>query len=370
MFVSTQHSHTIASEGYRQPYIRTGYEFMVGKRTSKMFCTCAKEDGKVTSIADRGIIVTYKSGEQVGIELGRIYGKAEGTVYPHDIVTPLKVGDSFKKGDTLAYNKKFFEPDFINPKNVILKVSGVATVAFTEEPGNHEDSSTISPSFGSEFKTEVVKIKSYIVDFGQNLLNVCKPSDQVGPQDILMIIEDEITSKHGQFSADSLSALKRLSNAAPKAGVMGVVEKIEVFYNGDKSDMSESMRQLANKSDNVMAAAAKSSARPVVNGRVTEEYRVNGTPLEMDKAEIRFYIAIKAGTGVGDKVIFGHQMKSTVAEVHDSKKYAENGEPIQAVFSYGSVARRNVLSPVIMGTTITLLDAIGKRASKLYLEGS
>lgn len=370
MFISTQHSHTIASDGYRQPYIRTGYEFMVGKRTGKMFSTAANEDGKVTAVTEKGLIVTYKSGEVVGIELGRVYGKAEGTVYPHDVVSSLKVGDSFKKGDILAYNKKFFEPDFIDPKNIILKTSGVSTVAFNEGNGTHEDSSTISEKFGSSFKTEVAKIKSYVVDFKQNILEPCKSGDPVGPKDILMIIEDEITSQHGQFSQDSLSALKRLSNIAPKAGVMGTVEKIEVFYNGDKHDMTESLKRLVNKSDNDMAAAAKSSARPVINGRVTEEYRVNGTPLEMDKAEIRFYISIRAGTGVGDKVIFGHQMKSTVAEVHESEIHAENGDVVDAVFSYRSVAARDVLSPSIMGTTITILDAIGKQAAKLYFGGS
>lgn len=366
MFISTQHSHTIASEAYRQPYVRTGYEFVVGQRTGKMFCTAASEDGKVTGLVDKGIIVTYASGEQVGVELGRVYGKAEGTVYPHDIISPFSVGDKFKKGDILAYNTKFFEPDFLEPKKVIMKVSGTSRVAFLETNGTHEDSSTISEKLGTKFKTEVAKIKSYVINFNQNLLEVRKIGEVVGPKDVLMIIEDEITASHGQFSDDSLSTLKRLSNVAPRAGVLATVEKIEVFYNGDKRDMSPTLKRIADKSDNDMAAAAKASARPVVNGRVTEEYRVSGTPLELDKAEVRIYLSVKAGTGVGDKAVFGHQMKSTVAEVHEGLIHSEDGEEIDAVFSYRSVAGRDALSPAILGTTITLLDAIGKKASKLF----
>ena len=369
-FITTQHSHTIASQAYRQPYVRTGYESVIGKRTSKMFSTAAAEDGKVTAMVDKGIIVTYASGEQVGIELGRVYGKAEGTVYPHDIVSPLKLGDKFKKGDILAYNTKFFEPDFLDPRNIVLKVNNVVNTAFMETHQTHEDSCSISERLGSTFKTEVTKIKSYVIDFKQNLLEVRKVGEKVEPKDVLMIIEDEITASHGQFSDDALSTLKRLSNVAPRAGVLGTVEKIEVFYHGDKRDMSATLKKLADKSDNDMAAAAKASGRPIINGRVTEEYRVSGTPLELDKAEVRIYLTIVANTGVGDKAVFGHQMKSTVSEVHRGAIHTEAGEVVDATFSYRSVAARGVLSPAILGTTITLLDAISKKAANLYFGDS
>lgn len=366
MFITTQHSHTIASPAYRQPYLRTGYEFVVGKRTSKMFSTAAAEDGKVTGIDDRGIVVTYVTGEHVGIELGRVYGKAEGTVYPHDIVTPLKLGEKFKKGDILAYNNKFFEPDFLNPKDIIMKVNGAVTTAFMEVSQTHEDSCSISKRISGSFKTETTKIKSYIVDFNQNLLEVRRIGEIVEPKDVLMIIEDEITSSSTQFSEESLSKLKRLSNVAPRAGVLAKVEKIEVFYHGDKRDMSATIKKLADKSDADMAATARASNRPVINGRVTEEYRVNGTSLELDKAEIRIYLTVTANTGVGDKAVFSHQMKSTISEVHRGEIHTESGEVVDALFSYRSVAARGVLSPSIVGTTISLLDFIGKRAADIY----
>ena len=366
MFITTQHSHTIASKAYKQPYVRTGYESVIGKRTSKMFAASAEEDGKVISITDKGMIVEYASGEQSGIELGRIYGKAEGTVYPHDIVTTLKVGDKFKKDDILAYNTKFFEPDFINPKEVIFKTNGAVNVAFMENNQTLDDSCSISKKLSNSFNTEVTKIKSYVVGFNQNLLEVKKPGETVEPKDILMIIEDEITAASNSFSEDALSTLKRLSNVAPRAGVVAKVEKIEVFYHGDKRDMSATLKRLADKSDNDMAAASKESGRPVVNGKVTDEYRVEGTPLELDKAEVRIYLTITNGSGVGDKVVFGHQMKSTIAEVHRGLIHTENGEEVDAVFSYASIARRGALSPAILGTTITLLDAISKKAAKIY----
>jgi len=366
MFITTQHSHTIGSSGYKQPRLRTGYEFVIGKRTPKLFSSAAEEDGVVLSIAEKGMVVRYASGKEVGLELGRLHGKAEGTVYPHDLVTSLAVGAKFKAGDILSYNTKFFEPDFINPKEVVLKVNDVVRTAFMENNLTHEDSCSISQSLGKRFETEVMKVKSYVVKFQQNLLEVIKLGARVDPKTVLMIIEDEITANTGAFSEDSLATLKRLSNAAPKAGVMGIVEKIEVFYHGDKRDMTASIKKLADKSDQDMAQAAKSVGKPVVSGRVTDEYRVAGSPLELDYAEVKIYISVKAGTGVGDKAVFGHQMKSTIAEVMAEPIHTEAGEIVEATFGYRSVANRGVLSPSIIGTTITLLDVVGKKAVELY----
>ena len=366
MFITTQHSHTIASPGYRQPYLRTGYEFVIGKRTSKLFSTAAREDGVVESVTPKGIVVKYASGEEVGIELGRLYGKAEGTTYPHDLVTPLKEGEAFKAGDVLVYNTKFFEPDFLNPKEVVLKMNDVVTTVFMESNQTHEDSCAISDVVGRRFKTEVTKMKSYVIRFDQNLIDLRKIGEKVEPKDVLMIIEDEITASAGAFSQDALSTLKRLSNVAPRAGVMGVVEKIEVFYHGDKRDMSLTLKKLAEKSDADMAATAKSVKKPVVTGKVTEEYRVSGTPLELNHAEVRIYLSVVAETGVGDKAVFGHQMKSTVAEVQSNTMHTEDGQQVEATFSYRSVANRGVLSPSIIGTTITLLDILSKKAVEIY----
>lgn len=367
MFINTQQSHTIASAAYKQPYVRTGYEFVIGKRTSKLFSTAAEDNGTVTGLTEKGMIVTYDNGQTDGIELGRVYGRAEGTTYPSDVVTPFKLNEKFKKGDILAYNTKFFEPDFIDPKLIVMKMAGTSSVAFMETNQTHEDSCSISENFGARFKTEITKVKSYVVDFTQNILELKKPGETVDPKDILMIIEDEITAVNDKFSTDSLSTLKRLGNVAPRSGVRARVEKIKVFYNGDKRDMSQTLRRIADKSDNDIVEASKSSNSPVVTGRVSDEYRVNGTPLELDKAEIQIYLTVISSTGVGDKVVFGHQMKSTISEVHQGLIHTEDGQAVDSIFSYGSIARRGALSPALLGTTIVLLDAIGKQAATIYL---
>jgi hypothetical protein len=115
-----------------------------------------------------------------------------------------------------------------------------------------------------------------------------------------------------------------------------------------------------------MADRAKSAGRAVVNGQVTDEYRVSGVPLALDKAEIRVYITLNTTSSVGDKLVFGHQLKSVVGEVMDYKVTSEDGRPVDALFSYRGVMSRIVNSPILLGTTTTLLKLIADKAVEAY----
>ena len=365
-FVSIQQSHTIAARGYHQPIVRTGYEYVIGNRTSDMFCTTAKQDGKVVQIDDNGIIVEYKDGTKKGVALGTSYGKAEGSVYPHTIVTDLKLGQKVSQGNVIAYNRNFFEPDMFSNSNVVLKNSMTVRTVLYESNQTHEDSSAISAELSDRLNATTTKVKSYTINFNQNIREVLTPGTRVTPKSILMLIEDEITSTAGVFDSDSIASLKRLANQSPRASYVGEITKVEVYYNGDKADMSPALKSLADKSDREMSASLRASGKPVVNGQVTEEYRVGGVPLTMDKAEIRFYINVSTRAGVGDKVVFSNQLKSVIGEVMDYSMTTENGEKIDAVFGNRSIMARVTLSPYLIGTTTTLLKAIGNKAVQAY----
>ena len=59
------------------------------------------------------------------------------------------------------------------------------------------------------------------------------------------------------FDENSIDLLRNLSKSAPKSSINGVIDKVEVFYNGDKEDMSESLMKIANASDNKLVALQK-----------------------------------------------------------------------------------------------------------------
>ncbi len=365
-FVSIQQSHSIAFDGSHQPYVQTGYESVIAKRTSDLFAYHAEDDGKVISLNELGIIVQYKTKGTRGVHLGRSYGKAEGSVYPHDIVTPLKLNETFKKEDVIAYNEGFFEPDFYDPKNIIMKTGMTVKTALFETNQTLEDSSSISKEVSDKMSSKTTKIKSYIIEFKQSIHDILKPGTIVGPNSTLFIIADETTSNTDIFTEETLDVLKKISSHAPRAKVKGTIDRIEVYYHGDKEDMSPSLRKLANISDKFLKDQAIATNNTVVTGQVNTDYRVEGNPLLLDTAEIKIYITINTKAGIGDKGVFANQMKSVFGETMEYPVHTESGEKVDALFGYRSIAARIVISPLVIGTTATLLKTIAKKAIAIF----
>lgn len=346
--------------------VRTGYESVIGMRTGAMFAKVAKEDGVVTSITDKGITVKYKSGKEEGYPLGTLFGKAEGSVYPHTLVTQMKVGQKFKKDEYLTYNSNFFTPDPILPGGIVYKGSLMARVALVELPETHEDSSTISMDLARRLKTTVTKVKTFTVDFKQNVLNVVKVGQAVKPEDILMTIEDEITASDSSFGEESLAILSERAKNSPRASYVGSIADLEVFYHGELNEMSNSLKSLAMMSDRKKAAEAKARMKSYATGRVDGEFTVDGTPLAVGKAVIRIYINVGDTASLGDKVVFGNQLKSVIGEVMPYTIRTESGDIVDAKMGAKSFAARIVRSLVMIGERATTLNVLAKAACKAY----
>ena len=81
--------------------------------------------------------------------------------------------------------------------------------------------------------------------------------------------------------------------------------------------------------------------------------------------QIKIYIDVTEGMGIGDKAIFGNQMKFTVGKIFD-KITAEDGTVIDATFRTEGFIHRIVTSPDLIGTTSEILDRLGKKAVEMY----
>ncbi|WP_233874319.1 hypothetical protein [Paraburkholderia adhaesiva] len=365
-FISIQSGHRIACRGYHQPALRTGYEQVLAHRTSDMFAVTAKQPGRVVSVGAEGMKLQYESGELQGIELGRRFGNAAGLVVPHQIVTPLHAGQSFRPGDVIAYNTGFFEPDLLNPANVVMKTGVAVRTVFMESPMTLEDSSAISKETAALLMTKQTKVRTIVINFDQEVHRLLKAGEKVGADDILCVIEDAVTAGTRLFDEASLDTLRVLSAQTPQAKTQGVIERVEVFYHGEPEDMSPTLAKIAAASDAQMIRRSRMTGRKAFTGSVDEAFRVEGNPLQLDTAAIRIYITSDVPAGVGDKGVFGNQLKTVFGEVMERDMFTESGKKIGAVFGAKSVANRIVSSPELIGTTTTLLDVIGKAAVDVY----
>lgn len=365
-FIAIQQEHRVACEGYHQFSVRTGYDTVVAQRTTDLFAFTAKKKGSVRQIDKRGIIVDYEDGSSQGYSLGRRFGSAAGLTIAHNVVTPLKEGDAIDVGDAVVYNDGFFEPDFFNPKRIVLKNSIEVPTVLWESPGVHEDSSGITKHIAQKLTTKITKIKTVELTFDQSISHVAQVGSPVVADSVLCLIEDAVTANNRLFDEASIESLKALSGQSPRAHVQGVVERIEVYYHGDKEDMSESLAELANYSDKEFRKRAQSIGKNGYTGKVDGGFRIEGTPLAVDTVAIRFYITSDVGAGVGDKGVFGNQLKTVFGDVMDEPMRTRSGMEVHAVFGGKSVEARIVNSPFLLGPASTVLRVLAKKMVDIY----
>lgn len=365
-FISIQQQQAIYADGYEPTPLRTGYEQIVAQRTSSIFASAAEDDGKVVAADEFGITVEYANGETTSYQMGKIHGSAAGTHYPHSIITDLKPGDTFKRGATLAYNEKYFQPDRMSPGQVIWKAGINTIVAFSDNLDTLEDGSVISEEIAIKMNTQTSKIKSVSVKFDQNIEDLVKIGDHVDLETILCTITDADSGGGSVFDEVSRETLAKLSNYSPRAKLVGTVSRIECFYHGDRDDMSDSARRIAVASDKQREVEAKSRGQQYFSGEVDHEYRVRGNGLEPDSMVINIYIDHDISCGVGDKGVVANQMKTVFSRVMTGVNQTKSGLDIGLIFGNTSVEERMVLSPKLIGTTTILLAQLSKHLVGVY----
>lgn len=365
-FIGIQRSHAVACKGYRPLSVVTGAEQVLAQRNTDMFAFAAKQDGKIVELTDVGVVVEYADGTQHGVEIGRRYGSAAGLTIPHQIVCDMRVGQKFKAGHIVSYNSDFYARDPRNITNVLWKGGIEVKCAVYDSSDTLEDSSVISESTAALLTTRMTKVRTIVIRFDQVVNRLVKPDRDLEADDILCVIEDAVTADAGLFDEESLDTLRVLGSHMPVAKARGKVERIEVFYHGDKEDMSDSIRAMANASDRQLAQRLKARGKKVLTGAVDEGFRVEGTPLALDTVAIRVYITGDVPMGVGDKGVFMNQLKTVCGRVMDDTTTTEDGTQIGGIFGYKSVSDRIVNSPDAVGTTATLLKVIAKKAFDIY----
>ena len=232
-----------------------------------------------------------------------------------------------------------------------------------------EDSAAISKSVSDALTAPTTKVVHIRAQFGQALHGLVKIGDKLSSDTILCTIEDELTASSDVFDAAAIETLRGIAAQTPKAGVKGVVDFIEVFYNGDFEDMSESVVAIVKASDRSRKKRAGGRTDVALTGAVTSNMRIEGQPIDLDTIVIRVYITYNSPAIGGDKGVVSNQLKCTFRRVLDGVNKSENGEDIEVVFGSESIDARIVRSAHIIGTTNVVLDLISKQTMQIIKEG-
>lgn len=351
-FVGIQMGSATSCIGATTTPYRTEQEKLVAHRTSVKHARVIDKAGKITEISNDHIKIKYEDGEEEAFPLGRWFGAHEGTYYPHTLTTRWKAGDKLPAGAVITYNDQHFEPDIYDPTQVSWKNGILATVALIEGEEVIEDSNAISERFAAKAEADVTKLKEVTMTFTQNLLEMVKEGDHVDVDSILCTFTDNLTGDMSGFSKEAAATLQELSSFAPRSGVRGVIDKIEVVYHGDTEDMTPTLAEMVRKYDRIRRKAALAVNRgDPQSGSVNGDFRVEGVPLAYNSLCVRFYITHRVEMAAADKMVIANQLKTTVQEVMYGVNKTENGEPLDIIFGRDSVDARIVGSIMRIGTS-------------------
>ena len=334
-------------------------------KVGKLYANMATDNGVVKELTDKLITVQYEDKTIKSYPLNKQYGRMEGTVYPHNLVTYLKKGDKFKKDDPITWNTAFFEQDWLNPKRIVMKFNAPITVAITMNNEVYEDSSAVSQRIGKLMATDVIKEKVFRFETTKHIINLLPVGTKVSPTDVLFSMLDPNTD-YTNLSESSIKLLSSMGALSPKAKYNGVIDRYEIKYNGEKSDMSPSVRKLANQLDKELAEETKNTEYYATDNRVSSEYRSEGKNLNIDTCELRVFIRVQLEQSVGDKGVFGNQMKSVISEVYSKNIVTDSGETVDGMFGYIGVLNRMVNSMIVMGATQRITKHVSKQIADVY----
>jgi len=206
-----------------------------------------------------------------------------------------------KVGDVLSYNTAYFDLDPMEPGQVLLKTTTQAKTVLWESPDTLEDSSAISASMAARMESTTTKLRQVVVDFETVVRNPQKIGATVDYDDVLCLLEEPTAAAGGDLSEAALDTLKKIASKAPKVKGSGVLERIEVLYNGELEDMSSTLQALAKTSDKRIKTLAKAKQQKVQSGSVDNSMRVAGKELSPNTAVLKFYITGPEPAGVGDR---------------------------------------------------------------------
>ena len=365
-FTNVQHGHGISVVGGEVQAARTGMERAMVSRMNPMFASVARANGVVTEVDEDHIVITYDDGDVQRLPLGLIHTDAEGSTYPHSLKTMLKAGDKVGKFDVLTYNPGFFKPSAFDANRVDYINGVVGRVALREATYTVEDSSSLAVAFASRMTSTVSKTKPIMVDFREGIHDLVKIGDKVDLDTILCTIEGATTADSGMYDESTRETLRNWSAMSPRAKAVGTVADIKVYYNGDIDDMSDSLQEIVSVVEKKNRRRARRLGEEYTTGVVPRTVRIEGYTLEPGQAIILVYITTVVPMGIGDKLVFANQMKSTVGEILFGNNRTLEGEPIDAIFGAKSCIDRIVTSPFVIGSLNTLLRYLGEIAYEMY----
>ena len=231
---------------------------------SDIFAFKAKNKGKVVEIVpDQYMIVEYTGGQKDYVNLENTVQKNSdgGFHVPLKLDTDFRVGQSFKEGDILAYDKLSVGNTLGEDDKIAYKVGTMAKVALLTTDEGFEDSAIMSRRLANAMACDVIKVKEVVLPKNTNIYNVLPAGTHIEEGDQLMAFQTPYDSEDLEILQRNLAGdeeeLSSLGRVPIKAETTGTLVAVNIYRTCELDELSPSLKKLVTAYEKPIKAKKK-----------------------------------------------------------------------------------------------------------------
>lgn len=360
-----QSQHIVPVADAAPALVSNGYDEAVQFHLSDDFVINAEEDGKVVDVNEEVgfVVVQYKSGKTRAINTKpEVVKNSGGGFFMSNQLVPthVKVGETFKKDEPLAYHPNYFRYSKLN--GLRFSIGPLAKMALMSSYNTYEDAGICTQKLAERMRTAIVYKEDGKFKKNNNILSIVKIGDHVNIGDPLIrfdvsVEENELAKYLSKLSEENANLLEEETKNEIKASHAGKVIDIKVYTLLDPSALSPSLGKVVQQyfdqgnnkkkflekydsSDGIVKAGymLTDSTEPI-QSRYNSIKGIKGIDVL-----IEIYIEHQDVMKVGDKVALYGPNKQIISEVipEGYEPYSEfrPDEEISVMTSPGTIARR------------------------------
>jgi uncharacterized protein (DUF2344 family) len=327
MHAIKQSKHVIPVKKSSPVLMSNGFEEVCRFELSSDFVVNADENGTVIDYDESSeiMIVKYNSGKCRAINLSNTIVKNGGGGFflSNKLITPLKVGDKFKKDDVLAYHKDFFTNDKFN--NCRMNMGTLTKVAIMSTYNTYQDATMITEKLSDEAATEMCFVRQVTIGKNANVEYMVKKGDEIKVGDSLVQFDtsfedSSLNALLANLSADEQSNVLEGSRNDIHSKYSGIIEDIKIYSTVEVDELSPSLRKIVtnyyntiNKKKKFLEKYDPESTNSIVKcglmlNETTKKIEPNkfgvikGQKIEEGGVMIEFYIKHSEPLEIGSKI--------------------------------------------------------------------
>lgn len=365
-FIQTS-KHSMRTEKSSPLLVTNGADEAMPYIASDTFAYKAKENGVVTEITKDEMVVTYDA--PVNTEEGTSYSSeiislkdtvkknSDGGFYiTLKLDTDLKVGNKFKKGEIIAYDRASFSDNYGESDNLAYNLGVLAKVAILNTDEGFEDSTSVSEWLSEAMATNVVVEDDKDISKNTNVYSMVKVGQEVQEGDPLIIFQNSFDEKDANLLLKNITDpdfVSDLGRIRLKSKYTGVIQDIKIYRTCEIDEMSESLQKIVTEYEKGIKARKKMYQKYKTPGEnlLDPDYKMQPTGImknNPDGVKIVFYIKYNDKLSVGDKVVAQSANKGVVKNIFPKglEPFSEKNpeESIHALFAARSFNARMVTS--------------------------